>query len=427
MEICIVAPLKSADPTYSVAGVIKSQVALLATHRHKVTVIVNEDFSGSGMPGAVLQKLLPSTELTDYKSKLNISKKHEEFANDVAVILSSRIPQYDIIITHDIIFTGWNLPYALALMSVAAENENEDLRWFHWIHSFPFSNRDWWDINHYAGNHTVVYPTKAALKQVGEAFNATKIKCVPHVVDPRVINRFIDQTKDIIELVPAILSADIVQVYPAATDRFESKGIRELTNLFGMLKKAGHSVCLIIPNQFSGRRDNRLIDPITYYENVARRCGLEPYVDYVFTSELMGGKYKDGLPQRVLFELMTLSNLFVIPSKSESFGLGLLEAVTSGTVVCVANEHLNLPIHQYTSFDFKGPGESDMFIDASKMSELVDWISNEMMTNPIVKTKTTVRQQFNPTAVYNNHYKKLLRTSRKKEVRPRCYDVAEVE
>lgn len=427
MEICIIAPLKSSDATYSVAGVIKSQVALLATHRHKVTVIVNEDFSGPGMPGAILQKLLPSTDLIDYKSKLNLSDEHENFANEVAVILSSRLPQYDVVITHDIIFTGWNLPYALAVMAVAAENENEDLRWFHWVHSFPFTPRDWWDINHYTGNHTVIYPNKEALKQIGEVFNTSKVKCIPHVVDPRVINRFIDQTRDIIELIPAILSADIVQVYPAATDRFESKGIRELTNLFGLLKKRGHSVCLIIPNQFSGRRDNRLVDPVLYYENVARRCGLDPYVDYIFTSELLSGRYKEGLPQRVLFELMTLANLFVIPSKSESFGLGLLEAITSGTVVCVSNNHLNLPIQPHTSFDFKGPTDTDLFVDIDKMAELADWISNEITNNTVVRTKTFIRQQFNPTAVYNDYYKSLLRVPRRKEVRPRCYDVGEAD
>lgn len=423
MEICIIAPLKSSDPTYSIAGVIKSQAALLAAHRHKVTVIVNEDFSGPGIPGASLLKILPSSNLIDYRSKLNLTKEHEDFADEVAVLLSSRVNQYDAIFTHDLIFTGWNLPYALAIMSVSAENSDPDLRWFHWVHSFPFSVKDWWDIKHYSGNHTVIYPTKALLKQVGAAFNTTNIKCIPHVIDPRVINRFIDQTKDIVDLVPSLLSSDIVQIYPAATDRFESKGIRELTNLFGLLKKAGHSVCLMISNQFSGRRENRLIDPVYYYENVARRCGLEPYVDYIFTSELFGGRYKEGIPQRVLFELMTLSNLFVIPSKSESFGLGLLEAITSGTVVCVANEHLNLPIRQYTSFDFKGPGDTDLFVDLQKMTELVDWISNEMETNQVVKAKTLIRQQFNPAAVYSNYYKKLLRSTKKKDPRPRCYDV----
>ncbi len=92
MEICIIAPLKSSDPTYSIAGVIKSQAALLSNHRHKVSVIVNEDFSGPGIPGATLLKILPSSDLIDYKSKLNISKAHEDLADEIAVILSSRIP-----------------------------------------------------------------------------------------------------------------------------------------------------------------------------------------------------------------------------------------------------------------------------------------------------------------------------------------------
>lgn len=424
MEICIIAPLKSSDPTYSVAGVIRTQAAILAAHRHKVTIIVNEDYSGPGIQGASLQKILPSAELVDYRSKLNISAAHEELANDIAVLLSSRVSQFDVVFTHDLIFTGWYLPYALAIMSVSAENEDTNLKWFHWVHSFPFSTKDWWDLNYYAGDHTIVYPNPVSLDCISDIFNTTKVISIPHALDPRAIHRFTDPAKDIVELVPSLLTADIVQIYPAATDRFESKGIRELTNLFGLLKKSGRSVCLVIANQFSGRREARLVDPVYYYENVARRCGLEPYVDYIFTSELFSGKYVDGVPQRVLFELMALANLFVIPSKSESFGLGLLEAVMAGTVVCVANEHLNLPIKQYTSFDFKSPSSPDQFINIRSMSELVDWIINEMDNNQVVKAKTLVRQQFNPISIYNNYYKPLLASIPRSTIAiPRCYDI----
>lgn len=423
MEICIIAPLKSADATYSVAGVIRAQAAVLAAHRHKVTIMVNEDFTGPGIQGASLLKILPSTDLIDYRSKLNISQAHEEFATEVAVILSSRIYQYDMIITHDLIFTGWNLPYALAIMSASAENDETTPRWYHWIHSFPYVIKDWWDMNYYEGSHTVVYPNSISLKYISDVFNTSDILSIPHIVDPRIINRFSDQAKDIVDLVPSLLTADVVQIYPAATDRFESKGIRELTNLFSLIKRSGRSVCLVIANQFSGRRESRLVDPVHYYENVARRCGLEPYVDYVFTSELFSGKYVEGLPQKILFELMTLSNLFVIPSKSESFGLGLLEAITSGTVVCVANEHLNLPIHQYTSFDFKAPNETDQFIDIKKLSELVDWIINEMEINQVIKAKTLARQQFNPISIYQQYYKPIISSLPKREKHPRCYDV----
>jgi glycosyltransferase involved in cell wall biosynthesis len=286
--------------------------------------------------------------------------------------------------------------------------ENPKTKWYHWIHSYPFVQRDWFDMAHYTGDHYIVYPTIQDIKYIGEIFNTNKVISVPHILDCKSIYRLSDQAKVLVDLIPSIQTADIVQCYPASSDRLNSKGTRELVNLFGLLKKSGRSICLIIVNQFSGRRDSALVDPVYYYEKVARRCGLEPYVDFIFTSELLNGKYAEGMPQRTLFELMSFANLFVMPSKSESFGLGLLEAMMASGVICVANEHLNLPIKQHTSFDFKAINAVDQNISMNEMSPLVDWIIEQLENNAVVKARTVIRQQFNPLFIYNNYYKPLL-------------------
>ena len=407
MEVCIICPLSNSNPNYSIAGVIRNQVKMLSKHGHRVTIIVNSDFDGVGFPSGTLLKILPTTTLVDYTTKLAISKEHEEFATEVATILSPRLINYDVIFTHDLIFTGWYLPFALGLMSIA--DENPELPFFHWIHSDPTIQplKDWWDARHYSGNYNLVYPTAKPIKDIERIFNTTRVIHIPHIINLSHLYRFSDQSKDIIKLLPALYTSDAIQIYPASTDRLEAKGARELINLFGLLKRSGRSVCLVIANQFSQRVGGRMVDPILYYEKVARRCGLEPYEDFIFTSELFNGKYAEGLPQRVLFELMTLSNLCVLPSKSESFGLGLLEALAVGSCVCVANEHLNLPIKQYTSFDFKAFNETDQFVDLSSLSTLVDWIIEQLDSNSVVRAKTKIRQDFNPTAIYNDYYKPL--------------------
>jgi len=406
LNIAIIAPVSNSLPTYSISSVVRSQCEMLHAQRHNVTVICNIDFSGPGFAGASLSKIIPEIELTDYRSKLNLSKEHEDFATELSTILSPRLLIFDVILTHDLIFTGWNLVFALAIMSLSAENPKT--KWYHWIHSYPFVQRDWYDMAHYTGDHYIVYPTLQDLKYVGEVFNTKKVICVPHVVDCKSIYRLSDQAKVLVDLIPAMQTADIIQVYPADTSRLNSKGARELINLFGLLKKSGRSVCLIIANQFSGRRDATLVDPVYYFEKVARRCGLEPYTDFIFTSELLNGKYKEGVPQKILFELMSFANLFVMPSKSESFGLGLLEALMASGVICVANEHLNLPIKQHTSFDFKAINAVDTNISMSEMAPLVDWIIEQLDTNSVVKSRTIIRQQFNPLFIYNNYYRPLL-------------------
>ena len=406
MNIGIIAPISNSLPTYSIASVIRTQCEMLHSQRHNVTVICNVDFSGPGFPGASLLKIIPETELVDYKSKLNISKEHEEYATEFATIFSPRVLLFDTLFTHDLVFTGWYAPLALSIMSLSAENPKT--KWYHWIHSYPFVQRDWFDMAHYTGDHYIVYPTVQDIKYIGEIFNTNKVISVPHILDCKSIYRLSDQAKVLVDLIPSIQTADIVQCYPASSDRLNSKGTRELVNLFGLLKKSGRSVCLIIVNQFAGRRDSQLVDPVYYYEKVARRCGLDPYVDFIFTSELLNGKYAEGMPQRTLFELMSFANLFVMPSKSESFGLGLLEAMMASGVICVANEHLNLPIKQHTSFDFKAINSIDQNISMNEMAPLVDWIIEQLENNAVVKARTVIRQQFNPLFIYNNYYKPLL-------------------
>ena len=54
----------------------------------------------------------------------------------------------------------------------------------------------------------------------------------------------------------------------------------------------------------------------------------------MFTSDL---GYADGFPRQGVFELFQLSNLFICPSYSESFGLTVLEAGSKGNFL-VLNE-----------------------------------------------------------------------------------------
>ena len=56
--------------------------------------------------------------------------------------------------------------------------------------------------------------------------------------------------------------------------------------------------------------------------------------DLLFTSDL---GYTDGFPRQGVFELFQLSNLFICPSYSESFGLTVLEAGSRGNFL-VLNE-----------------------------------------------------------------------------------------
>lgn len=413
-SVAIVAALQSDDPWYSLTSVVKAQARMLSSYGHKVSLFVLEDYDGCNMAGIPVRRVIPSTKLTDYRSIDFVSEEHVDVSNRAASELSSWLRGFDFVFTHDLVFTGWNLPYALAIRSVS--DFCRDLRWLHWIHSYPGGHKDWWDLNHYAGDHKIVFPTKSGIPTIATSFRTQEdhIISIPHIKDIRNELKFNKATNEIIELFPAILQADIVQCYPSATDRFDSKGIKDLISVFSMLKKSGKTVCLIIPNQYSNRRDSKLVDPIRYYEKVARRCGLRPYEDAIFTSEILNGKYAEGLPHKVVSDLMACSNLFVFPSRSESFGFVLTEAVLNGSCIPVLNPsapaQLEVVCNHGIKFDF-GDGRDMVVSDkttAERYDRLIADIICEFEGNKSIQARTYVRQHYNRDVIYEKYYKNIL-------------------
>lgn len=409
MEIAIICPLKDDKPFYSLTSVIKNQIQMLSLFRHKVSFIVRADYKGANFAGASLLRLLPPGDLVDYRTKYSLSEEHRELANNTALVLSSRIDQFDLVITHDIVLTGFNLPYALAVMSIAQDNPS--IPWLHWVHSFPHESKDWYDFKYYGENSKIVYPNIIGLNDVSLKFNVAPTIFIPHIVDLRINNRMSEQSRRLFNLIPGMSNSDFVQLYPAATDRFESKGIRDLIGLFGLLKRRGYSVCLVVANQHSHRRKAMLADPIVYYERVAKRSGLIPYQDFFFTSEMMNGRFVNGVPQSTLLDLFPATNTFFFPSRSESFGLGLVEALSCSALAVAYNDSLNLPVPLGNSVgNFPLGCVEDYFTPASVLEGAADYLVDQVFNTPTIVARDYIRKQLNPSAVYNNHYKEVFST-----------------
>lgn len=410
MEVAILTNLVDDNPWYSLTSIIKSQCYMLSDYKHKVHLYVSEDYQGNSLGGVSPISSVPYADLTDYKSQVDISPRHLQYAQKILDYLYSKFTNYDVIFTHDLMFTGFNLPFALAI-KIFSENHRH-IQWYHWVHSKPHTPRDWWDMQEFLGNHTIVYPNHADIPMVKDRFNTESVICVPHIKDITKTLGFSRHTTDIIEYFPSLMKADIVQCYPAATDRFDSKGVRDLLMVFSLLKKRGKSVCLVIINQFSGRRSAKLVDPIVYLEKVARRCGLDPYKDVIFTSEIFNGKYTKGVPENVLRDLMSLNNLFVFPSKSESFGLVLAESSIYSGALPITNasvDAMSEVIGLNYSFDF-GDLHLSSFLETEnvRFNRLVDMIIDSLDSNPAIQARSNIRRNLNQNTIYNSFYKPIL-------------------
>jgi len=107
MKIAIMTTFQEFQPGYSLTGIVKDQVEMLARYEHEVHLFVNERYHGEDFPGNVqLRKEIPFTHLKDYQSVREMSDEHkvirEETANRMVKILGEE--EFDVVFTHDFVF-----------------------------------------------------------------------------------------------------------------------------------------------------------------------------------------------------------------------------------------------------------------------------------------------------------------------------------
>lgn len=470
------------NPGYSLTGIVVDQALMLLKNGHKVVVFVNETFNPKHNQDArvsylmtmyrddfKLLKLVKFLHLTDYETKATISEEHKEAALDIGKTFASEILKSDIdcIYTHDYIFTGWNLPYAMAVKKASEllTTAGKQVRWMHWIHSVPSPDRkDWWDINQYGNNHFVVFPNNLEINRICEAFltNPNRVCVIPHIKDIRTWYDFCEDSWQFTKRYPQIMDSNVIQIYPVSTDRMSAKQLDLVIRIFGFMKEAKVPVFLCAANQWATGLQRK--EDVGQYILLAEQCGLEWGRDFVFTSEysldpelanaiedtenfgeldkalpelaasgssiLMESitginwegvfeeektrlletlqPYATGISRRMLRELQLLSNVFIFPTREESFGLVGPEASFAG-VLPIINRSLVMQFEvmgsNAPSFDF---GSHHNNTSATREQRYIRGIAhavlNRIYQNEAVMTKIHCRRRYNMDSIYNRFY-----------------------
>jgi hypothetical protein len=238
-----------------------------------------------------------------------------------------------------------------------------------------------------------------------------RIRVIPHPKDLRSWFDFEEVTCRFLDDYPGVMQADIVQIYPASTDRLSAKRTEEVILVFSALKKMGYSVMLVIANQWATGRNRK--EDLTRYTKIYHRNGLTS--DEVCFTSLWDGKYEQGLPKQVVRELFQCSNLFLFPTREETFGLVLPEAVLAGGVLPVLNRSLSM-MGEVSGMcaDYIDFGSFDqVFEPPPKWSnEVAKIITGRLRRNESIMTKTFVRQRYNWDNLYNKFYGPIFAESR---------------
>lgn len=158
-------------------------------------------------------------------------------------------------------------------------------------------------------------------------------------------------------------------------------------------------------------------DPVRYRRVIratGQVCGLEDG-DMIFTSEL---GYPNGFPRVGVLELFTLSNLFICPSYSESFGLTVLEAASRGNFLVLneavpALDELGRRLGAYFmrwdarnfGFDTK---ENYQPSELGYLEKHAGRIVDLMRDDPVLRAKTLTRRAFSPQWIWFNQLQPLI-------------------
>jgi glycosyltransferase involved in cell wall biosynthesis len=421
MKVAIMTNFHEFLPGFSLTGIVQDQVRMLLSYNHEVHLFVNtkyyakgeavampeDDFEKYGLDKNLLhvRQEVPFTHLKDYQTEADLTDDHRKTIEDTKKMLIKELADFDIAFTHDWIFQGWFLPYGKAVQQ--ASNFLPDLRWMHWIHSVPTSFRDWWDIKRYGPNHKIIYPNMTNRLLVAEQFRGMieDVRCIHHIKDIRQWMKFESDTCKFLKEYPMILQADVVKLYPASVDRLSAKRVHEVIEILANMKKAGLSICLIIAAQWAtGRQQKENID---VYKREASAKGLDPGKDLIFTSDL-DKKYEVGITKGMVRDLFMCSNLFIFPTREETFGLVLPEAALSG-VLTICNKSLRM-LGEISGgfglfFDF---GSFEHEFSAQEMTTYLRDISTiaiaRMKENESLMAKTHMRQHYNWDFLYNREY-----------------------
>ncbi len=416
-RVAIFTTFRSADSAYSLNRVVQDQIKMLLYGGIKPLILVHEGFTPKeayALEGVELF-YLPDVPASNEGQLPEDWKEHKDKLRDA---LLEALVDVDVVIGHDIISQPAALIHNMSAREVA--KSYPQIRWLHWVHS-AFSSNIPTNIQEASAigrekfpNSFIVFPNSYDIPRVAKNFNVEEpdVKWCPHPTDieeffgmHEVSRRFIKEKK--------LLEPEVLLIYPCRLDR--GKQPHFLVELIGALKKSRVSAKVVIMDFHSTGGDK-----VVYRDEMkvqAKELDIEN--DVIFFSEF-DKKFEYEAPQQVVKDLMMISNIFMLPSRSETYSLITQEAILCGNFIILNHDFQpfrsifgNLPKYfQFSSnigingFD----GATDVKYENIQQyfGDIAKYIMYMVRFDKILTLKTMFRRERNLYSVYDEFLKPLL-------------------
>lgn len=344
MKVAILTMFSGLSATYSLVNVVADQIKMLLDCHIQVKLLVSETCPDKERTGIFQDPRIEWVKITNTLDGKNIiwhdyscptGSVHETFFQEADVIaadFAAHLQDVEVCIMHDILYQGWHLVHNIAIRK--AQKSLPHVRFLEFTHSlpvnrppeleYPFSAR-------FTGmpRTRFVYPTYSGIPALARQYDIPEGNCAVVYNSLPLIASMGPDVQHVAECFD-LIHPEILAVYPARLTT--GKRFEKVAALAGAIKSVSEKATKVVFCDFPSADI-----PSAVYKGIIRtegkRFGLSDK-DLVFTSDL---GYPDGFPRQGVFELFQLSNLFICPSYSESFGLTVLEAGSRGNFL-VLNE-----------------------------------------------------------------------------------------
>jgi len=420
-RIAVVTDFYEPDFAYSLVGVASNQIKMLLRAGYDPLVMVDEFFPDSGNPypwDSVRRFKLPSIPRSN---RVELPEDWQSHLERMTNAMREGLKDIDIVLSHDLIYQPSMITYQMAARKITAERPNS-LFWCHLLHSattpelLNTTNEYLQIVRTKFPQSVIVFPNEYSRPRLAANFGYEEheIKYAPHAIDFCDYFGFHPMATKIVEEYN-MLGADVIMCYPARLDR--GKQNQWLLYIAAALKRLGRSVRVIFPAFHSTGNDKVVYKKWLYDE--AHRVGLSDE-EFVFTCDFDESLHV-RCPQEMIRNFFTLSNVFVLPSRSESFSLIALEAGLCANLMVLnfdfsplrfwGDENIwakfSSNIDNMTGLN----GDTTVSYKPSEQAyahDLALRILHGLQHNVGLRMKTKLRQQYNLMTVFRKYWEPLL-------------------